>query len=84
MVEASSKPSEEETKALQDAAQTEDAALAETDEPAKKKKKRNKKKKGAAAADDLGLDAPEEEKKAEVEPTDDGAEETKGGEGEEG
>jgi len=61
MVEAN-KPSEEETKALQDANQTEDATAVGEGEAAKKKKKRNKKKKGAAAADDLGLDTPEEGK----------------------
>lgn len=62
MVEAN-KPSEEETKALQDAGQTEDATAVGEGEAAKKKKKRNKKKKGAAATDDLGLDTPEESKK---------------------
>ena len=67
MVEATN-PSEEEFKALQAAAAVEQsAATGEAGEATKKKKKRNKKKKGAAEAlgDDLGLDAAEEEKKAE-------------------
>ena len=41
-------------------------AAGEGEAPAKKKKKRNKKKKAATEGDDLGLDAPEEEKKSET------------------